>query len=88
MIWSYWINSVALWSRQTARRRPKRDACASGEGGNAAATRPNATLSGRGLFRHDGVKPLDRIPDTLRGAFLVMAKNAAGGMGQYDQIML
>ena len=85
---SYWIDSVALWARRAARRRPQRDAEASGKGGNAADARPNATLAGRGLFRHGVVKRLDRIADTLRGPFLTMAKNASGGMIQYDVITL
>ncbi len=64
------------------------DAEASGEGGNDAEARPNATLSGRGLFRHDGVNRLDRMPDTLRGATLVMSKNASGRMIPYDRTRL
>jgi len=43
---------------------------------------------GQGLFRHDGVKRLDRMADTLRGAFLVMAKNAAGRTVPYGRIVL
>jgi len=61
---------------------------ASGERGNEADARPKATPRGRGLFRHDGVKRLDRIADTRRGAFLVMAKNAAGRTIPYGRIML
>ncbi|MCP4327814.1 MAG: hypothetical protein GY791_05185 [Alphaproteobacteria bacterium] len=69
-------------------RRPKSDAEASGEDGNDADARPNATLSGRDLFRHDGVNRLDRMPDTLSGAFLVMAKNASGRMVLHGHIVL
>ena len=82
------IDSVALWARRAARRRPQRDAEASGKGGNAADARPNATLAGRGLFRHGVVKRLERIADTLCGSFLAMAQNASGGMVQYDLITL
>ena len=79
------VGSVALWARQFARRRPQRDAVASGKGGNAAGARPKATLAGRGLLRHDVVKRLGRIGDTPRTAFLVMAKIASGGMVQSNR---
>ncbi len=86
-----WSDSPDAWKpsgRIRPLRRPKRDAGASGEGGNDADARSGATLAGRGLFRHDGVKRLDRIADTLRGAFLVMAKNASGRMVPYYRIVL
>ena len=87
------ISSVAFWARQSQSvaitgRRPKRDAEASGEGGNDADARPSATLSGRGLFRHDGVERLGRIADTPCGPLLVMAKNASGRMVQPNHIVL
>ncbi|MDJ0951570.1 MAG: hypothetical protein QNJ94_21880, partial [Alphaproteobacteria bacterium] len=85
----------AIWTQfccglgAAVRQAPSETRCsASGEGGNAEAARPNATLSGRGLFRHDVVKRLARMTDTLGGTFLVMAKNASGRMGPYGRKML